>query len=198
MRVSIWEQWSGNHSSDFLVVGTFATPESATAALSILREYARQNPVGYADHVEVWDRLVFLWKGSTDYPPDGGIHDIMRLGGTVSMEESAYGTQISVVRAEITCRAPDTTVAITIYDAIKAYLTTSSILAPPIPAPLDERNAEDDDVTASGAVHIEGIQVSLNLYFDDISAGLPALVTYLAKNGCTAITYNITEARGRG
>jgi hypothetical protein len=39
MRVTLWQEFSSNHSSDFTVVGEFPTPEAAQEAARRLRAF---------------------------------------------------------------------------------------------------------------------------------------------------------------
>ena len=50
MQVSIWQQFSSNHSSRFTVVGEFETPEAAQKAADILRQFAETIRQWYAEN----------------------------------------------------------------------------------------------------------------------------------------------------
>jgi hypothetical protein len=59
MRVSIWQQFSSNHSADFTVVGVFNTPEAANKAAEELRDVLRtiQNWYRQPENEEVIEKL---------------------------------------------------------------------------------------------------------------------------------------------
>ena len=42
MRISIWQQWASNHSTDFVLVGTFSTHEAAVKAADELHSVLQQ------------------------------------------------------------------------------------------------------------------------------------------------------------
>src|SRR4051794_26197451 len=58
MRISIWQQFSSNHSSNFMLVGEFISTEAATNAANVLRQIAQSIDRWYLDHEEVRERLL--------------------------------------------------------------------------------------------------------------------------------------------
>jgi hypothetical protein len=53
VRISIWRQFSSNHSSDFTIIGEFETPEAAQRAANQLREIFEIITEWHREHPEV-------------------------------------------------------------------------------------------------------------------------------------------------
>jgi hypothetical protein len=58
MRVSIWQQFASNHSTDFTVVGKFASAEEAQQAASELRKALTAIHAWYREHPDVVEQAV--------------------------------------------------------------------------------------------------------------------------------------------
>src|SRR5687767_9411950 len=77
MRVSIWQQFSSNHSSSFTVVGEFESVEEAQKAGGIFSDIMRRIVQSYAGEkdienptsaeIEIGKQYGFEWKYLTDW-----------------------------------------------------------------------------------------------------------------------------------
>jgi hypothetical protein len=54
MHISIWQQWASNHSANFVLVGTFSTPEAATKVADELHSVLKQIQ-DYWQHIRLGD-----------------------------------------------------------------------------------------------------------------------------------------------
>lgn len=92
MRVSIWQQFSSNHSSKFTVVGRFGSPEQAEAVAQKLREWMKtifwaEKPLGRLTETELkisrdydleWYKDGINWKFDPTQLPEIDISHIVR------------------------------------------------------------------------------------------------------------------------
>lgn len=73
MKISIWQQFSGNHSADFTVVGTFQSPEKAASVADVLRQMVREIAIFWRDMSEEehqkWEQGVTDGYGYSDVTP---------------------------------------------------------------------------------------------------------------------------------
>ncbi len=68
LRLSIWRQFSSNHSADFSIIGTFDTPEAAQRAIDTLRALLDSISDWYEDPAH-GDNPWLTWDWSTGQPP---------------------------------------------------------------------------------------------------------------------------------
>ena len=67
MKLSIWQQFSSNHSADFTIVGSFDTKESAEQAAKIVRETMQRIIAWYDEHLD--EREAVVVKGAGEATP---------------------------------------------------------------------------------------------------------------------------------
>lgn len=84
MRVSIWQQFSSNHSAHFDIVGKFESPDRAEAVANELR-YILQTIANYWQQFDVKERLTVenrLIKNEMLTPPEMQFKDKYKVGWT--------------------------------------------------------------------------------------------------------------------
>ncbi len=71
IRLSIWRQFSSNHSSNFAIIGTFASGEAAQQAIATLEQLLDSISRFYADPANEaeWGHLWETWDWSAGTPP---------------------------------------------------------------------------------------------------------------------------------
>lgn len=76
MRISIWQQFSSNHSASYTVIGKFQDAQAAEEAVEILQEILQELIVNYGDWynksselwgAEIGERYGFEWKEDIDW-----------------------------------------------------------------------------------------------------------------------------------
>src|SRR5947208_2560374 len=71
MRISIWQQFSSNNSSDFTVVGVFETPEAAQRAANDVRQMIETIIAWWAQHQD--QSHEYSWADENPTPPEAEI-----------------------------------------------------------------------------------------------------------------------------
>ncbi|MBA3531471.1 MAG: hypothetical protein H0T73_06065 [Ardenticatenales bacterium] len=206
MRLSLWQQFSSNHSDSFRVVGAFDSPESATQAAETIRalvarsqqwysqeEYERRDPENLillpelkASSVNTWEHFLFIYDHHTeDYEPTAYKPLVKQLGGQVAIQFQPLDVNDSYVQVKIICQAPDETTGQHLYKVIDNYFEKSDHYTSPW--------GKGYGVWARGMIQHEHRQLTLNVEFSNIGQALPKMIAYLRNQGCSEITYQIAE-----
>ena len=68
MKVTLWQQFSSNHSSHFHIVGVFDTAEAAQKAADEIKQILKQIEDWHTQNPEKSDALIERWVNSGEYP----------------------------------------------------------------------------------------------------------------------------------
>lgn len=211
MKITVWQQFSSNHSSGFTIVGEFSTHDAAVQAAEQIRsmlqqiadwheqhqeethdwwssgdwatapsppekEFATQYGIAWQGAIDwfgdarvevVLDRLVFIIPGFRPEADGQPFDQIMnRLGGSGYHEGNVYGETTGWIIFDLTCEAPDDTVANEIYLKHLGF---------------------------NRRIKRAGLYLHFDRWRFDEDPELPALVEELRERGCSDIHYMLKQ-----
>ncbi len=213
MKVSIWQQFSSNHSSYFIVVGRFATLDDAADNGHQLRDWmyrmmwgqdreaAEQEirskygiawyengiswywPTTDADVVQCVQTDVFLMSTENQYDSQKPFIDLMEAMGATNIW--SYKGLDTLIQIQLTVNAPSEQVAIAFCDALKP-LEASEYIADSTPIWLSPQYLTY--LRTGTTVRRQGRLIDMELIID--IKKFVRFVHYLADNDYTDIQYN--------
>lgn len=151
--------------------------------------------------VKTFENIVFVdgtesWLGSS--PADKLIQKLggkALVDGTIAIDEMGETHTFGTVNIELSCIAPDETIAIKISSGIVAYQNRMK----EDPQKMFETPWGTSDPREHSAFHgavlRDGKNLKINGSFFHIAQGFPALINYLKNNGCDEINYAFIETR---
>lgn len=147
---------------------------------------ARMEPI----YVYTWDRLVIMHNDHAGSHAEHETYRLLELLGAAVGSDFSYEGPVSALYVSVRCTAPDDETAGALYLAIHLYL-----LMPSLQRREEERPWGDHRATAWGHVLQLGRGLEIEVHFDAVELGLPALVDYLAAHGCVDFAYALAEGR---
>lgn len=207
MKIKVWQQFSANHSGRYSVVGIFDTPQDAKEAAkligSTLGEWAIQKTEPYvADNYTSWlfsaeppesviyyfDRLLMIGSGLHEtWDPVAPILDLLHL---LTVDTAYHYSESVVLYVTILCVAPNDDVSGQLFDAVNIYLRSKRSSKNPPPWQVDPNTFVD----AYGTIEQQDETLLMQLEFFFPSEGLPPLLAYLSKYGCTDFDFDIIDS----
>jgi hypothetical protein len=211
MKISIWQQFSSNHSSSFTVVGEFETPEAALeasekvrAALQKIADWYAQNPKSADDvwshsagletpasppEVEIGEQYGFEWKYAIEWMQYGKVTVFDRLVLVTPEERPDSGRQpIDVLMDKLGGKGY---LEANIYGDDVAVLTFDLRCQTP-----DEPTAQEIYDTYLGfnrRIQPNGKHIHFYKWRFNEEPSLPELISELTKRGCSNIEYKLTQ-----
>jgi hypothetical protein len=218
MKITLWQQFSSNHSGSFTVVGNFGTPEEAEKIATQLWDWLQQ--MLNKGITELGQQISETYK--LDWYPDGVSWNggptnmdeaVIRIGNTVFLTTDSYETwndatpfaglmwklgarevlyatdETLYLGIQLTCLAPDEKTADEVYDQVNKYLRDKE------PIHLPPWEDETESGLAWGYIHQKERKIKMSLQFWKAASGFRALMNYLHTKGFTEITYHFEQDR---
>jgi hypothetical protein len=223
MKVSLWRQFSSNHSGSFTVVGTFESPEKANAAahnlreiIRVIREWHEQHPDHVVDPIPPeeaftrqygvkWDVAVDWYEDESPvkilydnlvvlHAPDTWSYPLPFLGILKQLGGSVvYNFEFGEPLAEFHVKL----ICVAPDEETASKLAERILAYLPEPwalrTPWYRDELNDYDLGAEGTLRQLGNALSFDLKFGKLTTGLPALIHYLEAHGCTRIEYEFVQ-----
>lgn len=200
MSISIWRQYSSNHSADFTLIGAFPSEADAASAAAELRAIFSEVYVARAQLVA--DVLRQEVERRAAAHPELLTDEILAAAVAGRWDE-ALGADAATVRAgaeEALWRRPPLTEAegVVVVRCVAPDARVACRLVEEVPERL--RNPRSEDVQqAASEVERRGRTLTCRLFQPSrVPDALPTLVSSLNEAGCTALTYVWSQATGTG
>lgn len=222
MRISIWQQFSSNHSSDFTVVGRFGSSEEAQAAFEQLTQWMTkilyEHSSSRTTQAEISQRYNLEWYDEgLDWNgrPDDITEVVKRVQNDVFLVcpietyDSAvpfvglmwkigarrvqYQQEYQRLCVYLTCEAPDEKIAEANFGEINEYLDVIKKLPPTIPPWYYGKGLDLKGYLNGGAIRRKGQTLYMHLQFFHTEFGLDTFINYLVAKGLTKIEYKFYE-----
>jgi ADP-ribosylglycohydrolase len=135
-------------------------------------------------HVIQWDWLIFVKSGETYNDPEPYYTLIARLGGDAAIRWFISHEDTTTICTHLSCTCPDPEIALDILDELYCYHPNQRAL---------EDNPRYGAVVYQHDVDFETLRLDFVADLFNITGQLPTLIQYLEEQGCSDITYSMTE-----
>lgn len=225
MRISLWQQFSSNHSSSFVVVGRFATENEAENAAERLRQWMaeilwRKDTTGRTIEYEIEETYHLEWyPGGVSWDPNYVPEDIFNVVRRVRQEvflmssltwdsEIPFTGLMWKIGAQKVCFSREDGplyVGLTLEcqapneEAAAAFCNETRDFLNGTSGLLSPPWGKDAlgsfDLAAQGLICRRQQRVSMKLQFRNMGDNLYLLIKYFERNGFTNIYYDFEQSR---